>query len=81
MRLSVLETGHRPIQKLFFAMAKRVVRGNVPGPILTMSYRSEFCGKKLAACFQDGMRKGTEWQLGEVELFAAFVSQLNRCRY
>jgi hypothetical protein len=63
----------------------RVVRaisgGKVPGPILVLSYRRESCGKYLAACYQEGMRKATEWSLGEVELFAAFVSRLNECKY
>jgi hypothetical protein len=28
-----------------------------------------------------GMRSATEWSVGEVELFAAFVSRINSCGY
>jgi hypothetical protein len=80
MRLRVLEAGHRPLQKFFLGLIKRYV-GVAPGPILTMSYRRDLFGKFFAACLQEGMRGATEWRLGEVELFAAFVSKLNSCQY
>ena len=81
MRLQILENGHRPVQKVFLSIIRAVSDGNVAGPILVMSYRRELFGKYLAACYQEAMRAATEWSLGEVELFAAFVSRLNACRY
>jgi uncharacterized peroxidase-related enzyme len=81
MRLKILETGHRPLQKVVLSFIRAVSGGSVPGPILTMSYRRELFGKYLAACFQEGMRGAKEWSVGEVELFAAFVSRLNECKY
>jgi hypothetical protein len=81
MRLRILENGFRLLQKAILSILGAVSGGKVPGPILVLSYRRELCGKYLAACFQEGMRKATEWSLGEVELFAAFVSRLNECRY
>ena len=81
MRLRILESGHRPVQKLFLGIFKAMIGGMAPGPILALSYRRELCGKYLAACYQEGMREATEWSVGEVELFAAFVSKLNSCRY
>ena len=82
MRLQILENGHRPIQKIFLTLIGLMSEGGkVPGPILTMSYRPKLVGKYLAACYQEGMRGGTAWSLGEVELFAAFVSKLNECQY
>ena len=80
MRLSVVENGHRRMQKVLLALARKAM-GSVPGPILTMSYRPELCGKKMAICFQEGMRENKEWQVGDVELFAAFVSKVNQCQY
>ena len=80
MRLRILETGHRPLQKLFLALIKRHI-GMAPGPVLTLSYRRELFGRLFAACMQEGMRGAKEWRLGEVELFAAFVSKLNACQY
>ncbi len=81
MRLRILEEGFRPLQKAILSVIKVVSGGKVPGPILVLSYRRELCGKYLAACYQEGMRKTSEWSVGEVELFAAFVSKLNGCRY
>jgi hypothetical protein len=80
MRLQILHNGHRPLQKLLLRVVARVV-GQVPGPIAVMSYRREIFGKGLSACFQEAMRKQTEWSDGETEVFAAFVSKLNSCAY
>lgn len=81
MRLRILEKGFRPLQKAILGILRAISGGKVPGPILVLSYRRELCGKYLAPCYQEGMRKATEWSLGEVELFAAFVSKLNECKY
>jgi uncharacterized peroxidase-related enzyme len=81
MRLQILEQGHRPLQKLILSLIRVTSEGQVPGPILVLSYRRELFGKYLAACFQEGMRAAREWSVGEVELFAAFVSKLNACQY
>jgi hypothetical protein len=80
IRLGVLQHGHRPLQKPVLAFIRRLV-GQVPGPILTMSYRSEIFGKAFSASLQEGMRRAKHWSVAEVELFAAFVSNLNRCEY
>jgi len=81
VRLTILEKGLRPLQKVILAIFKTLTGGLVPGPILALSYRRELCGKYLAKCFQEGMRGATEWSVSEVELFAAFVSKLNSCQY
>lgn len=81
MRLRVLESGHRPVQKLLLGLIRAASSGQVPGPILLMSYRRELFGKQLAACFQQAMRNATRWRKAELEIFAAFVSKLNQCRY
>jgi hypothetical protein len=80
MRLSILDNGRRPVQKIFLRIV-RLVSGRVVGPVLVMSYRKELFGKYLAACIQEAMRGGKAWSVGEVELFAAFVSKLNQCSY
>ena len=81
MRPSILANGHRPLQKAILNTIKLMTGGMVPGPMLVLSYRRELCGQYLAACYQEGMRQAREWSVGEVELFAAFVSRLNACRY
>ncbi len=81
MRLKILENGHTPLQKIALAAIRAGSGGNAPGPILVMSYRRDLFGKHIAQCFQEAMREATEWTVGEVELFAAFVSSLNECKY
>ena len=80
MRLKQLEQPHGFLQKLCF-LVMRAMAGSVPGPILALSYRRDFCGKYLARCYQQGLRQAREWSVSEIELFAAFVSSLNRCRF
>jgi len=81
MRLDILQSGHSWVQKLFFKVIRRVLRGDIPGPVLVMSYRRHLCGTAMSACFHEGMREGDQWRVGEVELFATFVSHLNQCHY
>jgi hypothetical protein len=80
MRLAVVENGLSPVQKLLSRVV-RLAAGQVPGPILTFSYKKDLFGKAFTACLQEAMRRPTAWTVGEVELFAAFVSKLNRCAY
>ena len=80
MRIRALEHGHRPLQKLQFAVM-RLLAGAVPPPIAVMSYRRDHFGKWMAPAVQDALRNQTEWSNFETELFAAFVSKLNRCEY
>ena len=80
MRLQILHTGHRPIQKLFLGVIK-LLSGQVPPPVAVMSYRKELFGQAMSDCFQDAMRQGKYWSIGEVELFAAAVSKANRCAF
>jgi hypothetical protein len=81
MRLQVLENGHRLFQKAILSVIRIASGGHVPGPVLVLSYRRELFGKHFAACLQEGMRGASEWTVGEVELFAAFISRLNECKY
>jgi hypothetical protein len=81
MRPHILEDGYRPLQKVILNVIKIMTGGMVPGPMLALSYRRELCGQYLAACYQEGMRRAGEWSVAEVEIFAAFVSKLNACRY
>jgi hypothetical protein len=80
MRLDILHHGHRPLQKLQMKLVTALV-GQVPGPIATMSYRRNLFGRWLSECFIESMQKAKHWTRGETELFAAYVSDQNRCRY
>jgi len=81
MRLSILADGHRPLQKALLALAALATDGQAPGPMRVLSYRRVLFGQTFAACVQEALRGGRAWSLGEVELFAAFVSRLNECKY
>ena len=79
MRLP-LEQHLRPVQKMLLGVFKAVL-GSAPGPVLIASYNKPFFGNAWAPCMKEGMRSATEWSVGEIELFAAFVSRINSCAY
>lgn len=79
MRLP-LEQRLRPVQKLALRAFKALL-GGAPGPVLIASYNKRFFGNGWARCMKEGMRSATEWSVGEIELFAAFVSRINSCGY
>lgn len=79
MRLPLAER-LRPLQKLILGIFK-LAFGDAPGPVLIASYNKPFFGNGWARCMKEGMRGASEWSVGEVELFAAFVSRLNSCAY
>ena len=59
----------------------RAIVGQLPGPIATMSYKRDLFGRWLSAGFVEAMEQARQWSRGETELFAAYVSDQNRCRY
>ena len=80
MRLASLQQPVHLWQRTRFFLA-RVFGRQIPGPILALSYRRNECGRRLARCVQESLRGAREWQGGEIEIFAAFVSSLNHCRF
>jgi hypothetical protein len=81
MRLSCLETGHEPGQAAALAVIA-AERGTEPPDVLkTLHYRPELFGRPFSAALDVAMRSPSDWSAGERELFAAFVSSLNQCRF
>jgi hypothetical protein len=80
MRLKILERGSGIWQRCQFAII-RAYLGHVPGSVCVVSYRREFFGKHFARCVQEALRTRGEWTVAELELFAAFISRLNQCRF
>ena len=82
MRLEILNRGIglRPLQKLQL-LPIRIMARVVPGPIIVLSYRREIFGKYFAQFVQETMRGSSEWSVGELELFASFVSIQLACSY
>ena len=79
MRLPIVENLTRT-QRFFLIFWKWFLRG-APGPMLVASYKKTFFGNAWAQCMEEGMRSTRHWKKGEVELFAAFISQVNSCAY
>ncbi len=81
MRLRILEEGHTAEQKQQFAqMAAQ--GGRISDMIKVVLYRTSFFGQAfMRACNAALHEQPSFWTQGERELFAAFVSNLNKCKY
>jgi hypothetical protein len=55
--------------------------GYVSDISLAIRYRPALFGEPISAYFQEVMKGPSEWSEAERELFAAFVSKLNRCPF
>lgn len=80
MRLESLKRPMHFRQRVRYALANLWGR-RIPGPILALSYRRNACGRHLARCVHEALRGAREWSVGEIEIFAAFVSKLNHCEF
>ena len=80
MRLEILKTGYRTWQKPILKLIE-VMMGSIPGPIAVSSYRRALFGKMYIACLHEAMDQHNLWSKAEVELFAAFTSKNNACRF
>jgi uncharacterized peroxidase-related enzyme len=80
MRLASYETGRRPTQRAFLAIA-----GLLGSPINDVGKvamrRPEFFGRPFMGLAQSALRGRSSWTVGERELFAAVVSQANSCTF
>jgi hypothetical protein len=82
VRLTAVESGHRWRQKVVLALMRVILRRRVPDIVRTHFYRPELFGRAAAAWTQAVMRGSSSfWSVGERELFAAFISALNRCPF
>ena len=78
MRLRKVHSGHGFRDKALLAVI-RLVNGHAPGVVRTLRYRKDYFGAPFSELTQQVMRGPSLWSLGERELFAAFVSRLNKC--
>jgi len=79
MRLERVAHGHTLGQKLILLLIRLSTGFVAPDVVRTLFYRKEFFGRRHSGLTQDVMRGPSAWTVGERELFAAFVSRLNRC--
>ena len=82
MRLDVVDHGHGPAEAAILAQIAQA-RGlpSASGVLKTLYYRPELFGRPFSAALDAAMRGPSDWSAGERELFAGFVSSLNRCRF
>lgn len=81
MRVELLEGGRRPWPVRAGLELARAALGVYPGPPLALSYRPDLFHSELFAYILHSMRGAQGWDKGHGELFAAFVSRLNSCRF
>lgn len=78
MRLKKVHQGHRLGDRIMLGVM-RLMAGHAPGVVRTLRYRKDFFGRPFSELTQQVMRGPSPWSVGERELFAAFVSRLNKC--
>jgi uncharacterized peroxidase-related enzyme len=81
MRLAILNNGHRFGTKIVFLLIRAVTRQPIPEVVKLIMYRPEFFGTHMKAVTHEAMRGASRWSVGDRELMAAFVSQVNECEY
>jgi hypothetical protein len=80
MRLKTVERG-QGASRLLYGFIRAVSGFRAPDVIRTLRYRPDFFGAPHSAHTQASMRGPSAWSVGERELFAAFVSRLNKCPF
>lgn len=81
IRLARVAHGHG-LKERFVLGLLRVTSGRAaPDVVRTLLYRRSYWGDRFNDLLQVVMRGPSVWSVGERELFAAFVANLNRCRF
>lgn len=81
MRVNLDQGGSRPwFMKLPMALVTRHV-GVPPGPPIAISYRPDLFDRALVGYVFRSSSGRDGWDRGHAELFSAFVSHLNACRF
>jgi hypothetical protein len=81
MRLACVARGERLADRLFYRFVRLASGFRASDVIRTLRYRPERFGRPHSAHTQAVMRGSSEWSVGDRELFAAFVSHINRCHF
>jgi len=81
MRPDILNNGYRPGTKLLFAVIGLFSRQPLPDAAKLVFYRPDFYGTKAKAFTHEAMRGPSAWSVGDRELMAAYVSQVNNSQF
>ncbi|MFB9832854.1 carboxymuconolactone decarboxylase family protein [Actinoallomurus acaciae] len=81
MRLDILDHGYRPGTKLLFALIRLFSGHPVPDAAKLVFYRPDFYGDRAKEFIHEAMRGPSAWSVGDRELMAAYVSQVNESAF
>jgi hypothetical protein len=81
MRLESVARGRGLAAKAKFAMIRVLTGAPTLDVVKTLEFRPELFGRPFNELAEEVMRGPSEWSVGERELFAAFVSERNRCEF
>ncbi len=81
MRLQSVARGRGIGAKAKFAMIRLMSGAPTLDVVKTLSFHPKYFGNPFNQLIQEVMRGPSEWTVGERELFAAFVSERNRCEF
>lgn len=81
IRLRKVHGGQGLKHRLMLRLSPLVVGADAPEILRILFYRPEFFGKPMGTLHQQVLRGPSEWTVGERELFAAWVSLKNNCRF
>jgi uncharacterized peroxidase-related enzyme len=81
MRLDVLNRGYGPGTRLLFAVIRLFSRQPVPDAAKLVFYRPDFYGSRAKEFTHEAMRGPSAWSVGDRELMAAYVSQVNESAF
>ncbi len=81
MNLEKLRSGHNLKRWLMLKLAPLVMGAPAPDIVKVLWYRPELFGKPSRPVQQAVMRGPSFWEVSERELFGAFISAQNACRF
>lgn len=82
IRLAGVAHGHSLKERFVLGLLRLAGGGRkAPDVVRTLLYRRSFWGDRYNDLLQPVMRGEGTWVIGERELFAAFIANLNRCRF
>jgi uncharacterized peroxidase-related enzyme len=77
MRPDILNHGYGPGTKALFVLIRLLSRHPVPDAARLVFYQPDFYGSRAKAFTHQAMRGPSDWSVGDRELMAAYVSQVN----
>lgn len=81
MRLSILEKGHSFGNKVLFVMIRLFSGHPVVDAVKLVTYRPDFYGGPMKRLTHEAMRGPSAWSVGDRELMAASISEVNETEF